>query len=42
VTATSILATNIFEKADGVWKMVHHHASHVFSSRAAFEREVTH
>ncbi len=42
VTATSVLATNIYEKTDGIWKMVHHHASHVFSSRVAFNKEVTH
>jgi len=42
VTATAILATNIYEKSDGTWKMVHHHASHVFSSRATSDREVTH
>jgi ketosteroid isomerase-like protein len=42
VTATSVLATNIYEKTDGVWKMVHHHASHVFSGRAALSTDVTH
>ena len=42
VTATSILATNIYEKHNGIWQMVHHHASHVFSSRMASEKEVTH
>ena len=42
VTATSVLATNIYEKINGVWKLVHHHASHVFSSRAAFSTDVTH
>jgi ketosteroid isomerase-like protein len=29
VTVTSILATNLFERADGSWRLVHHHASHV-------------
>jgi ketosteroid isomerase-like protein len=42
VTATSVLATNIYEKTDGAWKMIHHHASHVFSSRAALDPEVIH
>ena len=42
VTATSILATNIYEKTNGTWQMVHHHASHVFSSRTASDKEVTH
>lgn len=42
VTATSILATNIYEKTDGIWQMVHHHASHVFSRRAVAESEFTH
>ena len=42
VTATTLLATNIYENIDGIWLMVHHHASHVFSSRAGSEKEVTH
>ena len=42
VTATSILATNIYEKTNGTWQLVHHHASHVFSSRTASDKEVTH
>ncbi len=42
VTATTLLATNIYEKANGIWQMVHHHASHVFSSRAGSDTEVTH
>ena len=29
VGVTSILATNIFERGPGGWRMVHHHASHV-------------
>ena len=29
VGVTSILATNLFERDRGVWRMVHHHASHV-------------
>ena len=42
VTATTLLATNIYENIDGIWLMVHHHASHVFSSRAGSDKEVTH
>jgi len=42
VTATTLLATNIYEKTDGIWQMIHHHASHVFSSRAASDSDVTH
>lgn len=42
VTATSILATNIYENTNGAWQLVHHHASHVFSSRMASDKEVTH
>jgi ketosteroid isomerase-like protein len=34
VGVTSILATNLFERADGGWRMVHHHASHVLSRPA--------
>jgi len=33
VSATAILATNVFERADG-WRLVHHHASHVLTSSA--------
>jgi ketosteroid isomerase-like protein len=29
VSATSLLATNIFERTPDGWRMVHHHASHV-------------
>ena len=29
VGVTSILATNVFERDGGAWRMVHHHASHV-------------
>jgi ketosteroid isomerase-like protein len=30
VTVTSILATNLFERAADGWRLVHHHGSHVF------------
>jgi ketosteroid isomerase-like protein len=36
VGVTSILATNVFERDGGAWRMVHHHASHVLG-RAASE-----
>jgi ketosteroid isomerase-like protein len=29
VGVTAILATNLFERADDGWRIVHHHASHV-------------
>jgi ketosteroid isomerase-like protein len=32
VSVTSLLATNVFERAAGGWRMVHHHASHVLGS----------
>ena len=34
LTATAVLATNLFERRDGQWLMLHHHASHVFASAA--------
>ena len=42
VTATTLLSTNIYEKTNGIWQMIHHHASHVFSSRTGSDKEVTH
>jgi ketosteroid isomerase-like protein len=32
VSVTSLLATNVFERAAEGWRMVHHHASHVLGS----------
>jgi len=32
VSVTSLLATNIFERAPEGWRMIHHHASHVLGS----------
>jgi hypothetical protein len=29
LSATSVLATNLFERTGSEWRMVHHHASHV-------------
>ena len=40
VGVTSILATNVFERGPGGWRMVHHHASHVLGpgSRSTSEQ----
>ena len=32
VSVTTVLATNLFERAPDGWRMVHHHASHVLGS----------
>jgi ketosteroid isomerase-like protein len=32
VSVTSLLATNVFERAPEGWRLVHHHASHVLGS----------
>ncbi len=29
ISVTSLLATNIFERSAGEWRMIHHHASHI-------------
>jgi ketosteroid isomerase-like protein len=34
VGVTSILATNVFARDDDVWRMVHHHASHVLTGES--------
>jgi len=31
VSVTSALATNLFERHAGEWRLIHHHASHVFA-----------
>lgn len=31
VAVTSLLATNVFERRLGEWRMIHHHASHILS-----------
>lgn len=31
VAVTSVLATNLFQKLDGKWRMVLHHASHIIA-----------
>lgn len=32
VGVTSVLATNVFERVGGRWRLVHHHASHVLAA----------
>ena len=32
VSVTSLLATNVFERDAGGWRLVHHHASHVLGA----------
>ena len=32
LAVTSVLATNLFEHTTDGWRLVHHHASHVFSA----------
>ena len=32
LAVTSVLATNLFERTADGWRLVHHHASHVFST----------
>jgi ketosteroid isomerase-like protein len=34
VSVTSILATNVFERAPGGWRMILHHASHILTDPA--------
>ena len=31
ISVTSVLATNIFERSAGEWRMIHHHASHILT-----------
>jgi len=31
ISVTSVLATNIFERTEGEWLLVHHHASHILA-----------
>ena len=31
MSVTAILATNLFERDGGGWRMIHHHASHVLT-----------
>jgi ketosteroid isomerase-like protein len=32
LAVTSVLATNLFERTADGWRLIHHHASHVFSA----------
>jgi len=32
ISVTSVLATNIYERSAGEWRMIHHHASHILTS----------
>ncbi len=41
ISVGTVLATNIFERHDEGWLMIHHHGSHVFSGEAASEPEET-
>ncbi len=41
VSASSILATNLFERQDGRWLMIHHHGSHVLTDRFRADRSST-
>ena len=35
IAVTTLLATNAFERRDGEWLMIHHHASHTLSADPA-------
>lgn len=39
ISVTSILATNLFERSEGRWLMIHHHASHIVSGEPPAPRE---
>ncbi len=39
ISVTTVLATNLFERQDNTWLMIHHHASHVFSPETPPESE---
>jgi ketosteroid isomerase-like protein len=34
ITATSVLATNLFERGRDGWRLIHHHASHILAGTA--------
>ncbi len=42
VTATSVLATNVFEKAGSGWRLIHHHASHILMPPARQASDTVH
>ena len=31
ITVTRLVATNLFERVAGEWRMIHHHASHLLT-----------
>jgi ketosteroid isomerase-like protein len=37
VSVTSVLATNVFERQAGDWRLVHHHASHILTRETSTE-----
>jgi ketosteroid isomerase-like protein len=37
ISVTTLLATNLFERRGGAWRMVHHHASHILTGARAAE-----
>jgi len=37
VSVTSVLATNVFERQAGDWRLVHHHASHILTGETSTE-----
>jgi ketosteroid isomerase-like protein len=39
ISVTALLATNLFERRGDAWLMIHHHASHVFSSESPPETD---
>jgi len=39
ISVTSLLATNLFERRGEGWLMIHHHASHIFSSESPPETD---
>lgn len=42
VAATSVLATNVFEKIGRGWQLIHHHASHILTPPAGQSSETVH
>ena len=42
VAATSVLATNIFERAGSTWRLIHHHASHILMPPARQASDTVH
>ena len=42
VAATSVLATNVLEKAGARWLLIHHHASHILMPPARQTSETVH